>query len=394
MFDVRRDSLKVLAFLAVVLGIGTAFSRSTWGCDLCGGPVPTLMEQFEKADAVVAVAWSSGRRPSENVTGQTTYRILKVLRDSTGKAKVGDELTVDRFRRGTTNHQFLLMATRGDGLEWGNPEPSTPALVDYLAGAPREAPGNSRLPYFLKYLEHADEQIAKDAYSELSNAPYQEIAKLSSQLPREKIAKWVTDAATPQDRLALYGLMLGLCGRESDGPVLEKRILQSVEKGDFRLGIQGLMGGYLLLTGERGLEKLELAKLKDPEQPYSEVFAVVQAMRFMWVRAPGKIAPDRLRASLRILLTRPDMADIVITDLTRWRDWSIQERLVQLYGQGDYNLPSTRRAIIRYLLVSQRDAAAGAKEVPVHVTRGKEFLEAIRKKDPKMVADVERFPVL
>ena len=46
------------------------------------------------------------------------------------------------------------------------------------------------------------------------------------------------------------------------------------------------------------------------------------------------------------------------------------------------------------MLVSQKDMPANAKEIPEHVRRGREYLDAIRKKDPKMVADVERFPIL
>ena len=216
---------KGTASLVVGLVIALGSATSATACDLCGGPVPTLMEQFEKAEAVVAVAWSSANRSGERGTGQTTYKILRVLRDPTGKLKVGGEVVLDRYRRGKAESQFLLLATRGDGLEWGNPEESTPALIDYLGGVPRNNADHPRLAYFLKFLEHSDEQIARDAYSELSNAAYQDVAKLAAQLPREKLRKWVADQTTPQNRLALYGLMLGLCGQEGDGAVLERRIL-------------------------------------------------------------------------------------------------------------------------------------------------------------------------
>lgn len=393
MSSISRSFPKVMAITGVACWL-MVWQQSVPACDLCGGPVPTLMEQFEKAEAVVGVSWSSARKPTRDEGGQTTYRIDTVLRDATGKLKVGSDVVIERYRRGKPENQFLLLATRGDGLEWGNPQDSTPALLNYLAGVPKSARGSNRLVYFLNFLESSDDEVAKDAYSELSNAPYAEIANLAPQLPREKLRKWVADPKTAQNRLALYGLMLGLCGREEDGAVLEKRILEPVTRNDFRMGIEGLVGGYLLLTGEKGLAKLEEAKLKDLEAPYSEVSAVMQAMRFLWSRVPDKVSKDRLRAAMRILLARPDMADLVITDLARWRDWSVQDQLAKLYGEGDYNLPSTRRAIIRFMIVSQRDRGDAKGEVPVHVKRGREYLDEIRKKDPKMVADVERFPIL
>lgn len=228
-------------------------------------------------------------------------------------------------------------------------------------------------------------------------------------MPREKLRKWVTSPETPATRLGLYGLLIGLCGNGDDAQAIEKRIVQETE--DFRLGIDGLMSGYLLLSGNEGLEVIEKTKLKDASVPFSETYAAMQALRFMWKYAEGRIEPERLRESMRILLERPELADLVIADLARWNDWGVQDRLMTMYRrtqepakktadgeevQDPYNIPSIKRAIVRYMLVSSKDAADEAvagkdAKLPEHVVKGRKYVEELRKLDPKTVQQAERF---
>ena len=155
------------------------------------------------------------------------------------------------------------------------------------------------------------------------------------------------------------------------------------------------MGGYLLILKDKGLDVLDKEKLANKKVPFSETFAAMQALRFMWTYGAGKISPDRLRQSMRILLDRPEMADLVIADLARWKDWSIQDKLMAMYGEGDYNIPSIKRAIIRYTLASTKDiAAGGGASQPAHVTHGLKLIEELRKKDPKTVSETERYLVV
>ena len=155
------------------------------------------------------------------------------------------------------------------------------------------------------------------------------------------------------------------------------------------------MGGYLLIMKDKGLDVLDEHKLANKKVPFSETFAAMQALRFMWTYGAGKIAPERLQKSMRILLDRPEMADLVIADLARWKDWTIQDKLMAKYGEGEYNIPSIKRAIVRYMLVSSKDVAAGGgAPQPAHVANGQKLLEELRKKDPKTVSEAERFFVV
>ena len=55
-------------------------------------------------------------------------------------------------------------------------------------------------------------------------------------------------------------MMAGLCGQPEDAAVLERKIMTL--DADFRLGIEGVMAGYMLLRGEEGLKVLEDGKMR------------------------------------------------------------------------------------------------------------------------------------
>lgn len=376
------------AFLAAIV-LAASFAQA---CPFCSAPSLTMSEQLHQADAAVLVKWQGGKKDTDRTPGSTTYEISSVIKGSKSTLKSGKEITLARYRPGKEGDLFLLLGTKAVNVEWGSPLEVSEASYKYVAKSPAPGlPTPERLKYFLNYLEFPDTLIANDAYAEFANAPYKDITAISKSLPRERIRKWVASPETQQTRLGLYGLLLGLCGKKDDAKLMRDKILAKSE--DFRLGIDGVMAGYLLLAGEDGLKLIEDSKLKDKKAPFSETYAAMQSLRFLWTYAPGKVSKERLRQSMRILLDRPALADLVIADLARWKDWSVQDKLMKLYGTKEYNIPSTKRAIVRYMLVSTQDVKENVSEdkLPAHVVKGKAYLAQIEKKDPKTVRDAKRF---
>ena len=362
-------------------------------CPFCGPPSMTLTEQLSKADAAVLVEWTGGTVPKDENAGTTTFAIVEVARAPSKSVAKGKKIVLDRYRAGKAGDLALIVGsrTKGELIEWGSPIDVSKAVYRYIIEAPpAEAPANKRLSYFMQFLEHADATISADAYTEFANADYKEIVGLTKELPREKLREWVSSKETSATRLGLYGLMLGLCGNSEDASLMEQRITENVD--DFRIGIDGVIGGYLLLTGESGLAVIEKSKLLDKKAPFSETFAAMQALRFLWTYGGGRIPPERLKSSMRLLLDRPELADLVISDLARWKDWSQQEKVMQMYGTEDFNVPGIKRAIIRYMIASTKDTpGGGAAEPPEHVVSGTKYLKQLRDKDAKMVNEAERF---
>jgi hypothetical protein len=441
MFIATRTTFR--SALAGLLMLAVAASPAL-SCPFCTAPSLTLAEQVSQADAVVLVQWVEGEKATETTAGKTVYEIKQVTRNHKDSLKAGDRITLPRYRASQVGDLFLLMGSKGVEIEWGSPLEITETSFAYITQAPApEVPTSKRLEYYVQFLEYPDQLMANDAYGEFANAPYQDIVAISSKFPREKIRQWIADPETPATRMGLYGLLIGLCGNDEDAALVEKKITEKTE--EFRLGIDGLMSGYLMLKGAKGLDLIDETKLANRDVPFSETYSAMQALRFMWKYADGRIEKERLMQSMRTLLDRPELADLVIADLARWNDWSIQDRLMTIYlgtmagpesskssgksideffaavtaekekkdaaGEvepvaktGDqpeeeanpYNIPSIKRAIIRYMLVGSKDvpeeAVSGEKsEVSAHVTAGLKYVDMLRKLDPKTVASAERF---
>ena len=392
--------LITLASVALVGAVDTANS-----CPFCSAPSLTLTEQVSQSDAVVLVRWLEGKKPTNQEAGHTTYEVMDITRTSNEPVTKGRKIQLSRYRSGKKGDLFVLMGTEGKTIDWGSPIEVSDAGYKYMAEAPvPETETAKRLEYFVNYLEHPDQLVSNDAYAEFANAPYEDINMVADKLPKKKIRKWVADKDTPGTRLGLYGLLLGLSGDQSDAKVMESRISQI--SSDFRLGIDGIMSGYLLLKGAKGLElidrtKLEPSKIKDKDGkvvdvPFSETYAAMQALRFMWTYGNGRISKERLRQSMRLLLDRPELADLVIADLARWKDWSIQDKLLKIYDQEAYNIPAIKRAVIRYFYYCSKDVpkdkdgkATGLR--PPHVVSAEAHLKMLEEKDPKMVRDAKRY---
>ncbi|MCA9063630.1 MAG: hypothetical protein KDA96_11240, partial [Planctomycetaceae bacterium] len=174
---------------------------------------------------------------------------------------------------------------------------------------------------------------------------------------------------------------------------------------DLRMGIEGVMAGYILIRGESGLAFLEDCKMKtqvyrtpqgeEKRLPFAETYATMQALRFLWSDEPDIIDRDRLRQSMRILLKRKDMADLVIADLARWKDWEIQDELMAMYDDPTFDVPSIKRQIVRFLFNCSQDVErtpdGEAGPLPPHAEKALANLTVLEEKDPRTVINAKRY---
>jgi len=385
--------LGLAGFWAVILGL----SAIAAACPICGQPTITLAERFARADAALLVEWVSAKEAQGQAAASTTYEIIQVKRDPLGTFKAGEQLSVERYSPGKSGNLFLLLGRKDEkrGIKWDElPLAVSETSFQYIVQAPSpEAPAEKRLGYFVKFLEFPDMVIANDAFAEFVNAPTKDIAAAAGKLPKDKLRRWLADPKTPVTRQSGYGLMLGLCGGQDEARFLEQRIANSDPERQF--GIEGVMFGYLMLAGETGLSTIEKTRLANKHAPDGETLAAIQAIRYYWTYGNGKIPPEKLLEAMRLLLERPAMAETAIVDLSRWKDWSLHEKLMQLYGAKDYDDARTKKAIVRYMIASTRDVPKDdSKGLPPHVLAGRKCLEMLRERDPKLVAEAEKFFLL
>jgi len=387
-----RPLIRSFAVVALLV-VGLVRSDESRACPFCSAPGRTLSEQLQQSDAALVVRFV-GRMPPD-ASGRpvrTTYEIVRDLHGSDSQFLEGDILTLGRLDKADEGAgRILLLSSKTIPGDWAPSVPISEAGIDYLLNLPApEVKPTERLTYFARFLESRDPLIAQDAFGEFANADYRHITAIARTIDSAKVRGWIADPKTDSSRLALYGLLLGLSGSAEDAEYLKKRILEPTDK--FRLGSDGLISGYLLLTREEGLSVIEQSKLRDKACHESETYAAMQAVRFMWTYGEGTIGKDHLRAAMRILLDRPSLAELVIVDLGRWSDWSVLDRLMELYGTKGYDEAAVKRAIVRFCLVAEAARPKGPQtELPKHVAKAKAHLAALRKQDPEIVADAEEF---
>ncbi|MEO2014494.1 MAG: hypothetical protein ABGZ53_08975, partial [Fuerstiella sp.] len=242
-----------------------------------------------------------------------------------------------------------------------------------------------RLKYFLPFLETEDPLVAADAWGEFANAGYEDIVANGKSFPAAKLRTWIADRQTSPERLGLYGMMLGLCGSAQDAEFLQQQIGLPTSK-EIRFGVEGLMGGLLLLSGEDGLSFLEESRLKNANASQFDCFAVVQALQFIWAYEPDLMPKQRLRSALYPMLQREDLREIAIRDLARWQDWSALLLLPKVYEASSADDPGTTRAIVGFLFVCLKSGDLD----DLNIAAADRLLDRIRRENGRLVRSMER----
>jgi len=378
-------------------------NRPSTACPFCSAPQLTMAEMIDQSDHLVLGEWVEGTRPTTDSAGSVNYKIIAVGRSQDDLLKADETIILPFYTSGETGERFALMGPGTDYLNWQSPTKVTDESWQYLRDCPvpEKDPERreKRLAWFLQYLEHPELLVSNDAYGEFAAAQYKTIRPLKDQMPREKLKEWIANEETPVTRIALYGMMLGLCGTKDDAQVLEKKIMTI--DSDFRLGLEGIMAGFVMLTGEEGLQKLEEAKIrretyidsdgKEKKLPFSETYATVNTLRFMRKYEPDCVPLERLANSMYLLLDRPELSDLIIADLARWKDWSVQDRLMTMFDAEEFQIPSIKRAIVRYMLACKKAGKKDPEQYAEVAAVAAENLAILEDKDARIFRDAKRF---
>lgn len=339
----------------------------------------------------------SGTRNEDGGKVSTTFKILDVSKSAGKRFRKGDNVTVDRrlpdAAEGKQPSTWLLMAL-GPVVQWYPPTPATAALWDYAkeipppADDPKEALG--RADYFIPWIDHDEVTIQSDAVREISTLSHEAWAKVARRIPRQQLRKWLRNTLTPSNRHGLAAVLLAKNGTEDDATLLESVLRDVAASEQPPTGISDLMIGVMLIRGEQGLDMLDRHFLK-PGPPgeskdrqmeifFSGPYYMLQALRFIRIREPDLIPQERRRESMRLLLDRRILTDMVIDELTEAKDWSIRDRLMKMCN-GDPQIDSAdRRAIIRYIYVCNQHAAPDSADAKSTAQN----LRTLREKDRRL----------
>ncbi len=251
--------MKVALLLALVVAGWQVKSTSGLDyCPFCGGAQgQTLVKEVQQARFVLYGVPSNPqiKRDAEGREfGTTDFTIEEVVKNDPF-LKNKKTLTLPRYvpPTGTGEEKVLLFCDLSndqfDAYLMMSVKDSV--VVKYLKEAIKldEKDTSKRLKFFFNYLDHFDNEVASDAYKEFAKADYADVVKLVKDHGgadmHKRLITWMKDPNTAIYRYGLFGLMLGLCGKQEDGEVFLS-LLNDPDKS-LMSGIDGILAGYILV---------------------------------------------------------------------------------------------------------------------------------------------------
>jgi hypothetical protein len=369
-----------IAMIVVVLltACGTAEARK-YPCGLCP-PVLTLREEILEARCAVllqrvgmqpvASAEELYRSNGEPPTG--TFRIVHVLNGSK-EYVVGQtlELMETESSLAAEGQQKLYTWLGHEGRGWSGLLTLSPEAAGYIAEVSRRRMELSPEFYFQHWLS-TDPLVAADVQDELEQLDRPQLCSLAKLADRRKLVEIVRGEITGQRRIALT--LLGECGTPDDAEMLREIILLPEARSERHLG--EVMESYLRLTGERGIVLLEDEFLKNYCASYTKIYAAIWALR--QIQMDGTISAERLSKSLRPMLDRLDLADLVIVHYAQIQDWNVLDRVAALFKESTPGCHWARVPAARYMQMCP-------------LSEARNYLDEFRTIDPKAVSRAEIF---
>jgi hypothetical protein len=363
-------------FIALLLGFWSVVAtpaNQALACPFCSAVSQTLRQEMAVMDAI-AIAEATSESVRDETTGKVRLKVVSVLK---GDSLVKPEETVTAVYYGTVEpgRRFMLSGADPEDIQWAC-LPINETSEEYLLNITKLADDPlERLKFYQDYLQHPESMLNRDAYDEFAITPYPVVQALKPFMNREQLVAWIREPEMPADRKRLYLTMLGVCGDESNVPMLEEmlRSTQPTTRG----GLDALIACYLVLAGEKGLPTIDDMFLKNPKAPYADTYAAIMAIRFHGTET-DKIPRSALVQSLHHVLDRKDLADLVIPDLARWGDWSQIERLEKLFVEAEKDNNWIRVPVVNYLRACPKPEAEAA-------------LERLKKVDPESVKRASSF---
>ncbi|MEX0675470.1 MAG: hypothetical protein WD063_00245 [Pirellulales bacterium] len=367
-----------LAGLAALAAVAALPTRAA-ACPFCSAVSLTFSEEIGNSQIAVIARLIQAPPRSDDANSleaaKAKFEITKVLKgeEALGKTRQIEAVYFGDSPVGTT---FLMMGIDPPAINWSTPIAISERGVKYVTEAmdlPKE--GADRLAYFQDYLEDGDDMLARDAYDEFAKAPYSDVLGLRDRMKHDKLVAWVKSTEIPVSRRRLYITMMGAQGNKDDVALLEEMIKSKDRQT--KGALDALVAAYLTLKGPDGMPLVEELFLKNNDAEYTDTYATIMALRFHGTE--DKIIPrERLLAGLRMMLDRPQLADLVIPDLARWEDWSVMDKLVELFKTSNEESSWVRVPVINYLRACPLPAA-------------KQRIDELAKIDPESIKRANSF---
>ncbi len=399
--------MRTRLILAALFAAAVAAPADAHYCPFCAAQGQTLLGELNQADFILYGTLKNAKQDADDPTqGTTDLEIESVIKDhpylNTLKGK--KTITLPRYvppdPATKTKHLIFCslyapstlfpVAAVGSGMVMGTwsmhkvdpyhglPVQADSRIPEYLKGvqAIRDKDTVTRLKFFFDYLESPEIDISNDAFLEFGQADYKDVRAVCEKVPPGTVLKWIKDPGTLSLRLGMYGLMAGHTGSAEDAKTL--RAIIDDPNRQYSSGLDGLICGYIMLDKKAGWEYLTKL-LKDNSKDFTTRYAGIRVLRFMWDYRSDHIPKEEILEAIKIPLSQPDVADLPIEDLRKWKQWQLANVVLETIKKEKHaKEPLVVRAATRYFLAAPSDTAGAA-----------EFIAQRRKADPEGVKDIE-----
>ncbi len=345
-------------------------------CPFCNAVQQTLAEQMNTSDVVVLadLVRHLDPPPQQDALPKAVFKVAAVIKGKAEFVTVGQEfqgIVVGQFEPG---QRVLVMGVNPPDFSWTTPIKVSPRAEEYLSAVPTlPETGFERLRFFQKYLQDEEPFLAFDAYEEFARAPYADVQALKPYMDHDLVVEWLKDPEVSSSRKRLYFTLLGVCGTDDDLAMLES--MMKSESGEIRRSLDAMIACYITLRGEAGFDLIDELFLDNPKCDYVDAFSAISAIRFHAMESK-QIPRERILKSFHHVLKSPERADLIIPDLARWEDWSVIDRMVDLFKNADESSQWVRVPVISYLQICPKPEAKIA-------------IDELRKIDPDAVRRAE-----
>ena len=314
---------------------------ATPACPLCNPTGTTFANEVAQADFILYGTLSNAKpdpKDPDALNKGTTDLAIDVVIKSHDMVKGKKSITIPRYvppdRGKNIKYLIFFNVTNGQLDPVSRRGSSRPTATCPSTSRARSKSAQkdivTRLRYFFNYLEDKDIVISSDAYNEFAVADYKEVSEVATKLPAATILKWLKDPNTRGSRFGLYGLMLGHCGKPADAKAI-RELLDDKERS-FSSGLDGVLAGYIMLDPEAGWDYL--VHLVKSESEFPVKYAGLRTARVFWEFRPDLIPHKQVLEVMKTLMDQPDIADMPIEDLRKWKVWDLTPLVLSYANEG------------------------------------------------------------
>jgi hypothetical protein len=345
-----------MAIAGLAIGCVAIQTVRTLACPFCSAVPLTFSQEMKASDAVViAELVDAPARPGGaegafapgigDSLSKSKFRVVEILK---GAELLKGTKQIETYYLGDAKAgtQFLISGIDPKALSWSTPVPLSKRGRDYLTAVIKfPDTGPDRLAFFQNYLEDDDEVLRTDAYGEFAQATYADVKAFGPKADYAQLISWLKNPEISPSHRRLDFTLLGVCGTEKDVPLLETMFHSNDRK--LKAGLDAMIGSYLAIKGPSGLKLVEELYLNNKDAEFTDTYAAIQAIRI--AEETGIITKDKASEAFHAMLDRPKMADLVIPDLARWQDWSVLDRMSDLFTLPGDDATWVRVPVLKYL---------------------------------------------